>query len=85
MSMISANELKTKGTAAIANALKNHDEAIISVRGKRRYVVMDIEHFDYLRECELTAALEEAKNDIKAGHFTRESAASHFKKLKAAL
>lgn len=85
MSTINANELKVKGTAAIANALKTSNEAIISIRGKHRYVVMTIQHYDHLRECELTAALEETKNDIKAGRFTRESVASHFKKLKAAL
>ena len=53
MSHISANDLKTKGIAAIEAALVEAPEAIVSVRGKDRFVVMDIAHYHYLRECEL--------------------------------
>ena len=57
MPHISANELKTKGVAAIEAALAGHAEAIVSVRGKDRFVLMDIAHYHHLRECELDAAL----------------------------
>ena len=44
MPHISANELKTKGVAAIEAVLEDHAEAIGAVRGKDRCVVMEITH-----------------------------------------
>lgn len=78
---ISANELKTKGVLAIQTALEHQLEAIISVRGKDRFVVMDVAHYQYLRECELTAALVESNADIAAGRFIKESAEDHLARL----
>lgn len=66
MSHISANDLKTRGIAAIEASLADHPEAIVSVRGKDRFVVMDIERYHYLRECELAAALAETWADLAA-------------------
>lgn len=80
-SHISANDLKTRGVAVIEARLTDHPEAIVSVRGKDRYVVMDIDHYHYLRECELMAALAESKADLAAGRFIEESAESHIAKL----
>jgi predicted transcriptional regulator len=77
MSHISANDLKTKGIAAIEAALAETPEAIVSVRGKDRFVVMDIAHYHYLRECELDAAIAETQADLAAGRFTTESVAEH--------
>lgn len=77
MSRISANDLKTKGVSAIEAELAHQPEVIISVRGKDRFVVMDIEHYHYLRECELEAALAE-------GRFIKESANEHLARLDAA-
>ena len=45
MSQISANDLKTKGIYAIELALSTAPEAIVSVRGKDRFVVMNISHY----------------------------------------
>ena len=67
--MITANELKTKGISVIQAELEQQTETVISVRGKQRFVVVDIEHYNYLRECELSAAIIESENDIKAGRF----------------
>lgn len=78
---ISANELKTKGVSAITSRLVNAKEAIITVRGKERYVVMDMEQYNYLRECELEAALNQAKADMAAGRFVTESVADHIIRL----
>ena len=61
MKAITANELKTKGVASIDAALAEQEEAIISVRGKERYVVMDMETYNRLRVCELEAALYQAQ------------------------
>jgi PHD/YefM family antitoxin component YafN of YafNO toxin-antitoxin module len=81
MSHISANELKTKGVAAIEAELEKHTEAIVSVRGKDRFVVMDIAHYHYLRECELEAALAETRADVAAGRFVQESPEAHLARL----
>jgi PHD/YefM family antitoxin component YafN of YafNO toxin-antitoxin module len=84
MSSISANDLKTKGVSAIEAELAHQPEAIISVRGKDRFVVMDIAHYHYLRECELDAALAETRADLAAGRFVKESAEAHLARLDAA-
>ncbi len=81
MSSISANDLKTKGVAAIEAILEQHPEAVISVRGKERFVVMEIAQYHYLRECELGAALAETRDDLKAGRFVKESPEQHLKRI----
>jgi PHD/YefM family antitoxin component YafN of YafNO toxin-antitoxin module len=82
MSSLTANDLKTKGVAAIEAVLADRPEAIVSVRGKERFVVMAIEQYHYLRECELEAALSETRADIAAGRFVKESPAEHVKRVK---
>ncbi len=81
MGAIAANDLKTRGVASISEQLAENPEAIITVRGKSRYVVMDIDQYHYLRECELEAALLEAREDVKAGRVVTESVADHIKRL----
>ena len=81
---ISANDLKTKGVSAIELALGSAPEAIISVRGKDKFVVMDMAHYHYLRECELDAALAQTRADIAAGRMVQESPEAHLARLDAA-
>ena len=81
MTSISANTLKTQGVSAIAQALSEAPEAVVSVRGKDRFVVMDIAHYRYLRECELAAALAESQADMAEGRFVRESVEAHLARL----
>ncbi|MBK5205962.1 MAG: hypothetical protein JJD98_11310 [Polaromonas sp.] len=81
MPHISANDLKTKGVAAIEAMLVEHSEAIVSVRGKDRFVVMDMAHYHHLRECELDAALAQTRADLAAGRFVQESAEAHLARL----
>ena len=81
MSHISANDLKTKGVAAIEAGLSGGSEAIVSVRGKDRFVVMVMAQYHYLRECELDAALAESRADMAAGRFVAESATAHLAHL----
>jgi len=83
MSSISANDLKTRGVSAIEAALTHDSEALISVRGKNRFVVMPIEQFHYLRECELEAALAQSKDDLAQGRFIASSPEEHLKRIKA--
>lgn len=81
MTHISANELKTRGVAAIEQALSGQSEAILSVRGKDRYAIVDLAHYQYLRECELEVALNQARADVAAGRAVRESPAEHLSRL----
>jgi prevent-host-death family protein len=81
MFSITANELKTKGIPILENSLSHQTEAVITVRGKPRYVITTIEHYDHLRDCELEAALNEVKADIAQGKFRQESAEEHVKRV----
>ena len=84
MSHLTANDLKTKGVVAIESILAEHSDAIVSVRGKERFVVMDIAQYHYLRECELEVALAEARADLAAGRFVQESPEEHVARVKSA-
>jgi hypothetical protein len=83
MSQLSANDLKTKGISAIEFALSSAPEAMVSVRGKDKFVVMDIAHYHYLRECELDAALAQTRADLAAGRSVQESPEAHLVRLDA--
>jgi len=85
MPHISANDLKIKGVSAIESMLARQPEAVISVRGKDRFVVMDMEHYYYLRECELESALAQTRADLAEGRAVTGSAEDHLARLKAAL
>lgn len=82
MAHISANDLKIRGVSAIEAALEKELEAIVSVRGKDRFVVMDLDHYHYLRECELEAALAQSRSDIEAGRFVKGSPEEHLERLR---
>jgi PHD/YefM family antitoxin component YafN of YafNO toxin-antitoxin module len=85
MTHLSANDLKTKGIAAIEVILASQSEAVISVRGKERFVVMDVAHYHYLRECELDAALAQSRADVSSGRFVAETAEQHMARLEGML
>ena len=82
MGAVVANDLKIKGIKAIEEALMGQLEASVSVRGQVKYVVMSQQHDQYLRECELQAALAESKSDLAGGHFVKETVAQHIKRIK---
>lgn len=82
--VVTANELKTKGISRIDEITANGDEAIISVRGKQRYVVMTVEQFNHLRECELEAALIETHRDLDRGETIEESVEAHIQRITSA-
>jgi hypothetical protein len=85
MSQLTANDLKVRGIAAIEDALTHQTEAIISVRGTQRFVVMEMAHYHYLRECELEAALVQSRSDLAAGRAIQETAEAHLKRLEVLL
>ena len=82
---IAANDLKTKGISILDNMLDTLDEVLISVRGTNKYVVVDMERYNYLRECELLQALKETKEDIQNGDYDTMSVNEHIKELEHAI
>ena len=85
MPSLTANDLKTRGVTAIEESLAHSTEALVSVRGKDRFVVMEVAQYHYLRECELDAALAQSRADVVAGRFVTESAQQHMERLDALL
>lgn len=83
MNVLTANELKTKGISAVEACLQTAGEAIISVRGKDKYIVMDMEKYNAYREYELEVALQEAKADVAAGRAVKETAQQHIERMNA--
>ena len=85
MTIVTANDLKVKGISDIERLLQDEQEVVISVRGKPRYVVMDIAHYDFLRECEIAAAWAQTREDVAAGRYRREGADVHMARIKGEL
>jgi len=83
MTVVTANELKTKGVSGIEKMLEEAREVIISVRGKPRYVVMEIDQYELMRESEIESAWYQARADVAAGRFRRESADEHIMRITA--
>ena len=81
MTEIMANDLKVSGVRAIASALADDYEAVISVRGKRSFVVMDMTRYQQVREAELDAALLEARADVKAGRVLKGGIDAHIRRV----
>jgi hypothetical protein len=82
---VTANDLKTKGVSSLETALGDKGEAVISVRGKPRYVVMEIAQYERLREAELFAAWQEARAAVSSGDYSAETAEEHIERLKKEL
>ena len=78
---ITANDLKTKGVSILEEITSMNNEAIITVRGKNKYVVLSIEEYNQLREYELEAAIKESLEDIKNGRIIEESIEEHIKRI----
>lgn len=79
--IITANEVKTKGVAFFGKMLEKADELVINVRGKNKYVVLDIERYNEFRQKELDLAHMAVMQDIKDGHYKVQTAAEHTKEL----
>lgn len=82
--IVMANEVKTKGVSLFDKLFEKAEEVIINVRGKNKYVVIDIERYKELRAMELDKAYDNAMADIAAGRYTTDLEA-HFKEIENAL
>jgi len=54
--VVMANEIKTKGVSLFDKLFEKAEEIIINVRGKNKYVVIDMERYKELRALELDKA-----------------------------
>lgn len=79
---VTAQELKTKGASILKEKTKANNEAFITVRGEKSYVVLTIDKYNFLRECELDAALKESEADLASGKFTVQSVEEHIMDVK---
>ena len=82
MVQITANELKTKGINNFEDLFDQEKEAVITVRGVEKYVIMDIDKYNSFREYELLAALNEVKNEVKNKEYVIESVEDHIKRIR---
>ena len=57
--MIGVLDIRKRGVKAIEEELSDKSVGIIGYRGKRKYIVMDIDEYERLREAELTKRLQE--------------------------
>lgn len=82
MVTIIANDLKTKGIKAIEEALLDESMASVTICGIVKYVVLSQQQYQYLRGCELEAALAQSNADLANGKFAKETVAQHIEHLK---
>lgn len=79
---VTAQELKTKGMAALSEKTRKFSETFITIRGEKSFAVLTMDQYNYLRECELEAALKESEADLAEGKFDIKSVKNHIKDLK---
>lgn len=78
---VNANEVKLKGVSLFESLLKKFDELIINVRGKEKYVVLDIERYKEFRMNELDIAYMKTMQDIEDKKYKVQSAKEHMQEL----
>jgi PHD/YefM family antitoxin component YafN of YafNO toxin-antitoxin module len=79
--IITANEVKKNGVSMFDDLLKQFDELVVNVRGKNKYVILDIERYKDFRENELDLAHMRAMKDIEIGNYKSQTAKEHIKEL----
>ena len=84
MTTITANELGVDGIALIEAGLKKTSEIVISVEGKNRFVVMDVEHYQQLQDMQQLSLWQASEHDIATGAFHNDLE-RHLARVKAAI
>lgn len=79
---ISANEIKQRGVSFFDTLFEKFDELTISVRGKKKYVILDIERYKEFQANELDLAYMQMMQDIEKGNCKEQSAKEHIEELK---
>ena len=81
MSTVAAGELKKRGIAALLPSLDAEGEAVITVRGKDRFVVLTLGKYNEMREGELVRAVREARADYDAGRILDRDLDAHMRRI----
>ncbi|RLC74370.1 MAG: prevent-host-death protein [Chloroflexi bacterium] len=79
--IITANELKTRGISLVEKMMERFGEIFVSVRGKKKFVILPIEEYERLKEAELESIIRQAEKDYEEGRYVVEGAEEHFKRL----
>ena len=79
--MIAASEVKRRGVSVFEEILEKFSQTVISVRGEKKYVVMNIERYEELRAKELDLAYKEVMEDVANGDSRILSAQEHLSEL----
>ena len=79
---VTANEVKIKGVSLFDKLLKKADELFINVRGKEKFVVLDLQRYKELREKELDLAYFQTIEDLKDGRFKEQTIKEHLDELR---
>ena len=79
--IITANDLKTKGVTLLDTLFKSIEEVVVSVRGKNKYVIIDVERYKKMRAFELDAAYNEVMQEIQEGKAKTMSVDEHLKEV----
>jgi PHD/YefM family antitoxin component YafN of YafNO toxin-antitoxin module len=79
--LISANDIKTRGVSFIEKLIKKYNEVFISVRGKKKFVILTVEEYEHLKDAELETIIRNAEKDYNSGNYVKESSEEHFKRL----
>lgn len=79
--VISANDVKTKGVSMFTDLLSKYDELVINIRGKSKFIVLDIERYKELRANELDLAYLQTMQDVKEGKYKARTAKEHIAEL----
>lgn len=80
MNILSVSSLK-RGFGLLDKLIDKFGAVYISVRGRRKYVIISIEDYKRLKEIELQNSISQAEKDYEEGRFVVETADEHFKRL----
>ena len=69
LNILSLQELKRTGFAKLKKMFDNEPDIVIQERGKDACVLVELEHYNYLRTCELEIALLNAKKEVAEGKY----------------
>ena len=81
MSTVSATELKQRGVAALEPVVAKAGSALITVRGRGRYVVMAIDEYHELHAANIEQAMRETRGDYQAGRIVDRTIDEHVRRL----
>jgi hypothetical protein len=70
MNTLTAGALKIGGVAAIERAMIDKEPIFISVRGQKKFAVVDIDKFNTLCDLEMDSAIRESEMDYKNGNYS---------------